>query len=599
MLYSVAYAYETDYNVDISSYDAFRRDTNGKAYDLDGSWGAQCWDGVQLLYTRIGMHLYTRMGNENPGYAKYCWLNENARAANTGDKFIQITDKTQIKRGDILVFDQFSEQYNTGHIAFADEDWDDSGYIHVFGQNQKPITDYGSAFEGTTYYTTSKILGAFRYKGWNEEVHGTPMSVGYDRVLPDGDYLIAAAGTSDKTSYFYLDIEGTAVPAAKETNVSLCGPLAGDPPSYEIWTVTYDESSKFYTIQQYGTNMCLDVYGADTKQGQNVQVYSNNGGPAQQWAISRNGSNGFRLQARCSGMSLDISGGGVNTNGTNVQQWGGNDSAAQSWLFIPYKPAQPIEEGRYVLLYTENPSHELDVSGDSGDVSNNTQVQIWNDDALSQFNSFDFIKLSNGYYKVRHAASGKCLDVTGGSTNYKAKAAVYDDNGSIAQQWAVVPNGAGYSLISRCNGYALDLPDGTLSDGTAIEVYPRLGNNNQRWSFVQAEKSIWYYAADAESGVPATQTKYYKTPLTISEQVPVQTGYTFQYWEDLSSLNVNMEAPRYYPGDTYTEDHPMTLYAVWEANEYTITYNANGGAGAPEAVTVEGGESNGVDLVVG
>lgn len=587
----LAAGYRT-YDGSIDTYQNFRDGTNNTVgYDADGYYDRQCWDGVQVFYKRLGMSLSTgniyNSNGEREGYAKHCWDDANARAVNTGDQFTQITRIEDVKRGDIVVF---NGPFYTGHIAFADEDNNpNKSTIVVWGQNQ--VGD-GSGYPFTAKeWNKNYFLGAFRYKGWNVEVRGTPMSVGYDRVLPDGNYLIATSGTSDsdKSSFFYLDIEGTAVPATNSTNVSLCGPLSIDPPAYEIWTLTYNESDKFYTISQMGTGMCLDVYGADTLQGQNVQVYNSNGGPAQKWAISRNGGSGFRLQAKCSGMSLDVSGGAVNTSGTNVQQWSDNDTAAQSWLFIPYQPSQPIEEGRYILLYTVDPAYEADVSGDSGDIPSNTPVQIWNDQALSQYNSFDFIKLSNGYYKVRHAASGMCLDVTNGSSAYKAKITVHGDNGSPAQQWAIVPNGTGYSLIARCNGYAFDLPNGTTANGTQIEVYPPLVNDHQRWSFVQAERKIRYYAADADNEVPETQIKYYKTPLVLSEQIPTREGYTFQYWEDLTAMDENMEAQRYYPGDTYTEDFPMALYAVWQSNEYTITYNANGGAGAPEAVTVSGG----------
>ena len=334
--------------------------------------------------------------------------------------------------------------------------------------------------------------------------------------------------------------------------------------------------------------MCLDVYCGDALQGTNVQVYLSNGNNAQKWAIEKNGSNGYRLRPKCSGgggtpMCLDIENGSI-ASGTNVRQWAINNSDAQSWLFIPYNPSQPIAEGRYILLYTPNASYELDVSGDTGSIENNTNIQLWNDGALSQFNSFDFIKLPNGYYKVKHAASGKCLDVTGGLPGYKTNVAVHTDNDTIAQQWAVVSNGAGYSLISRCNGYALDLPGGTTGDGKNVEVYPRLGNNNQRWSFVQAEYTV-QYDANGGTGAPISQTKYYKTALTLSVGEPVRDGCLFQGWAASASAAV----PEYLPGDSYAEDQDVTLYAVWKSNRYTVSYDANGGTGAPPPETFEGG----------
>ena len=40
------------YNVPHATYDEFRDAVNGGFYDLDGLYGAQCWDGVELLYTQ-------------------------------------------------------------------------------------------------------------------------------------------------------------------------------------------------------------------------------------------------------------------------------------------------------------------------------------------------------------------------------------------------------------------------------------------------------------------------------------------------------------------------------------------------------------------
>ena len=565
MFSSTAFAaYYSTYDGSIETYQDFRNGTNNTiGYDADGCYDRQCWDGVQVFYRRLGMSLSTgnvyNSAGDREGYAKHCWDDTNARAVNTGTQFTQITRMEDVKRGDVIVF---SGPYYTGHIGFADEDNNASkSTITVWGQNQ--------AGDGSGYYFTagefskSYFLGAFRYNGWATEVRGSEMSQGYDRVLPDGDYIIATAGSEDKISFYYLDIQGDAYPAASEDNVVLCGPVSEDPPVYDIWTITYNSSDKFYTIKQKGTSQCLDIYWADTKQGANVQVCISNNGSAQKWAITHNGNNGYRLQPQCSGagtnaMCLDISG-GIMSSGTNIQQWGINNSKAQSWLFIPYKPSQPIAEGRYIVLWAGAEGVELDVSGDSGDIPNNANVQVWSDTALSQYNSFDFIKLSNGYYKVKNVASGRCLDVSDGLSELKTNVKVHDDNGSIAQQWAIVTNGIGYSLISRCNGYALDLADGNTANGGNVQVYRVLSNTNQRWSFIQAEYTVSYDANGGENG-PENQTKYYKTGLVLSNDIPTLNGFTFQGWAESSTATF----PDYQPGDSYVKDENITLYAIWK-----------------------------------
>ena len=84
------------------------------------------------------------------------------------------------------------------------------------------------------------------------------------------------------------------------------------------------------------------------------------------------------------------------------------------------------------------------------------------------------------------------------------------------------------------------------------------------------------YNANGGSGAPGSQTKWHGTALTLSSTKPTRTGYTFQGWATSASGGV-----AYAAGASYTANAAVTLYAVWKANTYTVTYNANGGTGAP------------------
>jgi len=156
------------------------------------------------------------------------------------------------------------------------------------------------------------------------------------QVVPNGDYLICSADHSN--GVFFLDVDGSSTSPANGTNVAIWGPLTVQPAATDAWTLTY--SNGFYSIKQKGTNMALDIDGAQAHATANAWLYASNGGSAQQWKITPNGI-GYRLQARCSGLSLDIDGAQMKP-GTNVQQYYDNDSAAQRWILIPYKAGQPI-----------------------------------------------------------------------------------------------------------------------------------------------------------------------------------------------------------------------------------------------------------------
>ena len=94
------------------------------------------------------------------------------------------------------------------------------------------------------------------------------------------------------------------------------------------------------------------------------------------------------------------------------------------------------------------------------------------------------------------------------------------------------------------------------------------------------------YNANGGFGAPSSQTKTQGVTLTLSSVTPTRCGYTFQGWSTSSTAYY----ASYYAGGSYTDDASATLYAVWKQNTvtpttYTISYNANGGSGAPSSHT--------------
>lgn len=84
------------------------------------------------------------------------------------------------------------------------------------------------------------------------------------------------------------------------------------------------------------------------------------------------------------------------------------------------------------------------------------------------------------------------------------------------------------------------------------------------------------YNANGGSGAPSSQTKWKDQALTLSSTKPTRTGHTFKGWATSASGSV-----AYAAGASYTANAAVTLYAVWQANTYTVKYDPNGGSGAP------------------
>ena len=91
-----------------------------------------------------------------------------------------------------------------------------------------------------------------------------------------------------------------------------------------------------------------------------------------------------------------------------------------------------------------------------------------------------------------------------------------------------------------------------------------------------AKKYTITYNANGGYGAPSSQTKTEGVSIFLSSTKPYRSGYEFLGWSTTRTGNVV-----YQPGQNYTNDASITLYAVWSNNTYSVFYNANGGTGAP------------------
>ena len=105
----------------------------------------------------------------------------------------------------------------------------------------------------------------------------------------------------------------------------------------------------------------------------------------------------------------------------------------------------------------------------------------------------------------------------------------------------------------------------------------------------EPEKYSISYDANGGTDAPANQVKTHGTALILSSTIPTREGYTFVGWAGNSSSSV----AEYQPGGQYTADAEIILYAVWTANIYTVSFDANGGTVSLASKTVKYGEPYG------
>lgn len=174
------------------------------------------------------------------------------------------------------------------------------------------------------------------------------------------------------------------------------------------------------------------------------------------------------------------------------------------------------------------------------------------------------------------------FDLQGGTGTFNT---LYGGYGERVQIPYTTPTKSGYTF----KGWA------TYSGGSVSyqpgEYYTLYGNSTLYAVWQSSGGTTQYYLNfNLQGGSGTFNTLYgvYGERLFIPSSSPTKNGYTFQGWSTSST-----GSPQYQPGDYYTIYSNTILYAIWgESTQYcTITFDANGGSGAPASQQKDVGEA--------
>jgi hypothetical protein len=116
-----------------------------------------------------------------------------------------------------------------------------------------------------------------------------------------------------------LDVNGASTTPGTQLQIWDCN---GGP--NQIWTRT---SGGQLTVYSGSSTMCMDASGQGTTPGTKVQTWTCDGGSNQQWKFNSNGT----ITGVQSGLCLDVTGGGT-ANGTLIELWTCNGGSNQQWV---------------------------------------------------------------------------------------------------------------------------------------------------------------------------------------------------------------------------------------------------------------------------
>ena len=149
------------------------------------------------------------------------------------------------------------------------------------------------------------------------------------------------------------------------------------------------------------------------------------------------------------------------------------------------------------------------------------------------------------------------------------------------------------SAISRSNTTSSGYTVTFNGNGGSAAQSSLTATNTTKYTF-----SSWSGYAAGTSYTPDTNRTLYAqwTSSTSNGSITLpsasRTGYTFLGW----SASSTAASASYSGGASYTPSSAQTLYAVWKANTYTITFDANGGTGGPGTQTYTYADSGSVML---
>ena len=310
-----------------------------------------------------------------------------------------------------------------------------------------PVNDWESMTVGEKYYLKNNGTGTYMSVDSGEDVQGKNISV-YQKTEHTGQqFEIRSAG--DRTYYL---------------RPVLC------------------ESS----------GRVVNVYSESSYNGANITIYDFTGHSTQQWKF-RKVDGGYAI---CSANNTNTC---LAESRTNVQLATYNGAANQIWTLenvvspVPKgrvmseseAAGQTIPDGDYYVVNGINPDYFLDISGNSFDIQNGTNLQMWTWGSSipdrEGYDCFHFEYLNNGFYKITQMGTNMCIDVCGGSLERGTNIYMWNDNGNDAQQWSVEKTTHGYRFRSKCNAYYLDVYGAEHAGGTNIWCWD--SNNAEPQSF--------------------------------------------------------------------------------------------------------------------
>lgn len=613
--------------------------------ETSGNWGRYSGGWISLNYanwldsdTEAPSISNIRIGAvDNGGFNILCDVTDN----NSGVSHVLFPTWTTSNQSD-LIWEESALSGNT-----ADCRINISSYNNVYGYYMIHIYAYDNAGNGSavatggfyynkyednmyTYIThnaSGKVLGISEDNNVELQTKNSTMSqIWKMERRSDGSYYFLNGQNG-----YALDVNNASASAG--ANVAVC-PLNGS--DAQRWYLNY-RTDGAYLLRAKCTGCVLDVNGGGSADGTNIQMCSVNNSSAQNFGISNLSISDFLT---CIDF-LEYSDNQIKANGWAISKSGNMPVSYQiddnEEVFVEKVDASDVHnvypsypEGSERFGFSI-PAHELRNGKHTivlkTYIDNKYELELKRLDFESYAVETPSINITNisGGKKVAISCATEDAEIyytlDGSDPNDLETRQKYTSSITLTQNGVYtikavgIKSGYGNSdiEISDVTLSKLSIPTVEVQNGKAVilgegNIYyttngttPTLSSNKYSSPF-GISNGMTIKALTAQSGTAASEVSTYYTIVynlnggtgtlypqvikqnskgTITTTVPAKTGHIFKGWATSSSSSV----AGYKSGSSYTATKSLSLYAVWDKEQYEIQYNANGGVGEPSTQT--------------
>ena len=341
--------------------------------------------------------------------------------------------------------------------------------------------------------------------------------------ISNGIYEIEWVSNNNKV----LDISGAETRAG--ANVQIWDKCNGKQQRFQF----IYQNDGFYVIKNINSGKVLDVQSAGKQSGTNVWQWTSNSTDAQKWKVEKNADGSISIISKCNNLYLSVTG-AKNTNGANIEV----NSKKQSFNLkkvTTINGTKTINDGYYIIATALDESKVIDISAASKLSGANTQ--IWQNESVAQ-QKFYIKYDGNGYYTIKNVNSNKMLDVANGQTERGTNVWQWTSNSTDAQKWVIFKTTDGfYNIVSKSSGINLEVAGSKNLNGTNIQINFANNGKNQKFKLIETKLGT----KTISNGVYEITTKISSNMLLDVSGGSTQDGTNVQIWADANEKQQKFE----------------------------------------------------------